>query len=157
MGGRANQSDGASLDVRQQNILLGLVEAVDFVDEEDGAASAGALAGDGGGEDAAEIGDGGLDPVESLEVADGALGDHFGEGGLSGTGRAEEDEGGEAVGFDEATERFAGGEEVALADILFQRAGPEPRGQRGVRRDSAFARRGIGGEEVVHFRLKLPA
>src|SRR4051812_5026493 len=32
---RADEPDGAVLDIRQQNILLGFVEAVNLVDEED--------------------------------------------------------------------------------------------------------------------------
>ena len=44
--GRADQSDGAVLDVGQEGVLLGFVEAVDLIDEEDGAgAEAGGLFG----------------------------------------------------------------------------------------------------------------
>ena len=38
LGRRADERDRAVLDVRQQRVLLGLVEAVDLVDEQDGAA-----------------------------------------------------------------------------------------------------------------------
>ena len=37
LGGRADQPDGAALDVGQEGVLLGLVEAVNLIDEEDGA------------------------------------------------------------------------------------------------------------------------
>ena len=37
LGGRADQADGAALDVGQKCVLLGLVEAVNLIDEEDGA------------------------------------------------------------------------------------------------------------------------
>ncbi len=40
-GGGADKQDGAALDVRQESVLLGLVEAVHFVDEQHGAAAAG--------------------------------------------------------------------------------------------------------------------
>ena len=36
-GGRADEADGAVLDVGQEGVLLGFVEAMDLVDEEDGA------------------------------------------------------------------------------------------------------------------------
>ena len=39
LGGGADQNDVAALDVRQKGVLLGFVEAMDFVDEEDGAAA----------------------------------------------------------------------------------------------------------------------
>ena len=42
LGGRADQGHGAPLDVRQERVLLGLVEAVDLVDEEDRARGRGA-------------------------------------------------------------------------------------------------------------------
>ena len=37
LGGRADQPDGAALDVGQKCVLLRLVEAVNLIDEEDGA------------------------------------------------------------------------------------------------------------------------
>ena len=40
LGGRADQHDVAGLDARQEGVLLRLVEAVDLVDEDDGAAAA---------------------------------------------------------------------------------------------------------------------
>ena len=46
LGGGADQADGAALDVGQEGVLLRLVEAMDLVDEEDGArAEAGGLLG----------------------------------------------------------------------------------------------------------------
>ena len=40
LGGRADEHDRARLDVREKRVLLRLVEAVDFVDEQDGAPAA---------------------------------------------------------------------------------------------------------------------
>ena len=42
LGGGADQDDVAALDVRQERVLLGLVEAVDLVDEQQRAAAHGA-------------------------------------------------------------------------------------------------------------------
>ena len=71
LGGRADEGDRAVLDVRENRVLLGFVEAVDLVEEEDRAAVVGAanLAGllDG----AAEIGDAGGDGGQGDEVAPG--------------------------------------------------------------------------------------
>ncbi len=36
-GGRADEADGAALDVGEEGVLLGLVEAMNFIDEESGA------------------------------------------------------------------------------------------------------------------------
>ena len=40
-GGCADEADGAALDVGQEGVLLGFVEAMDFVDEERGAGAEG--------------------------------------------------------------------------------------------------------------------
>ena len=41
LGGGADEADAAALDVGEEGVLLGLVEAVDLVDEEDGAGAVG--------------------------------------------------------------------------------------------------------------------
>ena len=43
LGGGADETDGAALDVGQEGVLLGLVEAVDLIDKEDSAHAEGVL------------------------------------------------------------------------------------------------------------------
>ncbi len=40
MGGRADESDGATLEVWEEDVLLCFVEAVDLIDEKDGGLAA---------------------------------------------------------------------------------------------------------------------
>lgn len=68
VGGGADEADGAALDVGEEDVLLGFVEAVDFVDEEDGGLGAELLPGAGVVDFFAEFGDGGFDAVEGFEA-----------------------------------------------------------------------------------------
>ena len=124
----ADEDDGAVLDVRQEDVLLSLVEAVYLVDEEYSAHAAqlGArpLA------DLADLGDVGDDAGAAHEVALGRLCDHLGEGGLAASGRTEQDDVREAVRLDHAPKQLAGPEYVLLARHLAERARPHPRRQR---------------------------
>ena len=129
LGGRADEDDRAVLDVRENRVLLGFVEAVDLVEEEDRAAVVAApdLAGllDG----VAEVGDAGGDGGQGDEVAPGEAGDEAREGRLSDAGRAPEDHRGHLIRADGALEDAAGPEEVLLADEFVERAGTYAGGQ----------------------------
>lgn len=103
---------------------------MEFVDEEDGALAMEGLAGAGFGDAVAYFGDVGFDAVEHDEVGRCLLGDDGGDGGFADAGRAVEEEGGEAVGFDGTAEEFAGGEEVLLPDDFTDGAGAHACGQR---------------------------
>ena len=91
-GGGTDEDDGAVLDPGEEGVLLRLVPAVDFVDEEDGALSVFAESPLGLGGDVAEVGDAGHDGVEGDEMGAGGVGDDGGEGGLACAWRAVEDE-----------------------------------------------------------------
>src|SRR5260370_1912170 len=71
LSGRADKDDVAGFDVRKKGVLLGFVETVDFVDEDDGAmAGTGFVLG------------GGHDFLDFLDAGeDGAEGNKFGTGG----------------------------------------------------------------------------
>ena len=133
LGGRADEAHDAVLDLRQKDVLLGLVEPVDLVDEED-RLGVGA-AGGGGGHDAADVGDVALDTAEALEFCLGRSRDHLGEGGFSGARRAEQNERGDPVGFDRAAEELARPENVLLAGVFLERARAHAGGQRRIRGD----------------------
>ena len=77
---RPDEDDRAVLDVGEDDVLLGLVEAVDLVDEEDGALGVHGAPLPGGLGDAAEVGDAGGDGGDGLEVGAGEAGDEVRQG-----------------------------------------------------------------------------
>ena len=125
---RADQHDRAVLHVGQQHVLLRLVEAVDFVDEEDRAHAAELVAR--AVADLADFGDVGDHARAAHEVAARGLGDHLRECGLAAAGRTEEDDVRQSVRLDHAAEQLAGTEDVCLSGDLLERAGAHPRGKR---------------------------
>ena len=128
-GGRADQDDRAVLDPRQQRVLLGLVEAVDFVHEEDGALGELAAAILRGGDGRANVRDAGQHGVDGDEVRPRGVGDDARKGGLAGAGRPVEDDGAELIGLDRAAQQPARPDDVFLADELVERARAHPRGE----------------------------
>ncbi|CAH0327009.1 hypothetical protein SRABI128_05703 [Microbacterium sp. Bi128] len=91
-GGRGDQDHPAVLDAGQQGVLLGLVEAVDLIQEEDGGGLEQVARGQGFVHHAADVLDTGGDGGELDELPPWALGNHMGKGGLAGTRRAPEDQ-----------------------------------------------------------------
>ena len=91
LGGRADQPDAAFLDVRQKSVLLGFVEAMHLVDEDDGA-SAVLPCPLGVGHDLLDF----LDPAEHGgeldEVGVSHAGDDLGQRGFAHAGRSPEDQ-----------------------------------------------------------------
>jgi hypothetical protein len=110
-----NQGHGAVFYVGKNGVLLALVEAVYFVYEENGAATIFESFG-GFFDDAAKVGDACRHCANGGKVGICAVGDNLGNGGLSAAGRSPENERGEAICFDGATERLTRGKEVLLAD-----------------------------------------
>ncbi len=130
LGGGADEADGSALDPWQEGILLGAVEAVNLIDEEDGAGAPG-----GGffrvGHDLLDFFYAGEDGGEFDEGGFGGFGDDFGEGGFADAGRAPEDHRRGVVAIDLDAERFAGAEEMLLAEELVERVGAHALGERG--------------------------
>ena len=83
VGGGADEANGARFDFGKQNILLGLVEAMDFVDEQNCRLARVGQAMDGAGQHAAHVGDVGLDAAEPLKTVLRARGDDMGERGFA--------------------------------------------------------------------------
>ena len=130
LGGGADQRQQAILDRRQQGVLLGLVEAVDLVEEED-RRPAGRTAFPGALDDLPHLGAAGVDGRELLEGARRSRGDDPGQGRLAGPRRPVEDRAVRLAGFDRDTEGRPRLEQLALADELVQLAGAHPRRERG--------------------------
>ena len=132
----ADEGDSAVLDVRQQAILLGLVEAVDLVHQEDSALAVQQPPLLGLFDHPPDVGDAGQDGAKGLEVRLGAVGDDHGQRGLARAGRPPEDDGGEeAVGLDGAAQQPSRANNVLLTDHLIQGAGAQARCQRGLAGD----------------------
>ena len=108
--------------------MLRLVEAVHFVDEDDGAGAvlAGAL---GVGHDLLDFLDAGKHGRELDELGVGHPGDDLGESGLANAGRSPEDERAGVVSLDLDAEGFAGAEDVLLSDKLIESAGAHALGE----------------------------
>ena len=129
LGRRADQGHQPLLDGGQERVLLGLVEAVDLVEEEDrrpaGLAALGRAR-----EHLAHLGPPRVDGRELLERAVGAAGDDPRERRLAGPGRAVEDGAVGLAGLDRDAQRRAGGEQLALAGELVDGARAHPRRER---------------------------
>ena len=128
-GRRADQGDDAVLDPGQKGILLPLVEAMDFVAEEDRALPLilqpllGLL------DDLAHARHAFGDRGKRLEVPVGVISDDFGERGFAGPRWAPEDARTDVASADQIPERFARTEEVLLAEELLERFRPHPGGE----------------------------
>ncbi|MFM1943062.1 MAG: hypothetical protein RI897_2044 [Verrucomicrobiota bacterium] len=129
-GGGSDEADCTAFHVGQENILLGFIEAVDFIDEEEGGLGLVSESVGGFGEDLADIGHRGFHTAEAFEVVGAVFGDEAGEGGFSGAWGSEEDHGLDPLGFDGSAEQFAFGEEVGLADEFGEELWPHACGER---------------------------
>src|SRR5207245_1794044 len=127
--GRTEINDVGSFDVRKESILLGFVEAVNFIDEDDGAI-AGFGFQFGSGHDFLDFLDAGQDRAERDEAGFGEPRNQTSESGFPAAGGAPEKHGAEMVRFDLNAERFAGAEEFLLADEFVKRAWAHALGER---------------------------
>ena len=151
-GGGADEDEGAVFDVGQEGVLLGFVEAVDFVDKEDGFATQAAfLLGlkDG----FAHFFDAGEDGGEADEARVEGVGEEQGKGGFAAAGRAPEQHGEGLLLGDGDGERHAGAEDVFLSDVVGKGFGAQAFGKGNV---AAAAEEGglagHGGWWVVGYR-----
>jgi hypothetical protein len=127
---RANQAEASSFDIGQKNVLLGFVEMMDLIDEQDRLLSGRAEAIRRRSDDAAHLGNVAFHATDSNEFSVGHLGNDPCQCGLSASGRAGEDHRRQAIGFNRAPQQFTGAKNVFLADKLLQRAGSHARGER---------------------------
>ena len=127
-GGGADEEDVAGFNVRQEGVLLGFVEAVNFINEDDGALGGAGFA-LGLGHDLFDFLDAAEDGAEGDEFAARNAGDDARESGFAAARRAPEKHGTEIVGFDLQAERFAGAEKFFLADEFVESAGSHAFGE----------------------------
>ena len=121
LGGGANQANAAFFNVWKESVLLRFVEAMNFVDEDDGARAvlAGAV---GVAHDLLDFLDAGENRGKLDEVGLGDAGDDLGEGGLAGPRRAPEDHRCGIVTFDLHAQRFAWRDQVLLSNEFVERS-----------------------------------
>jgi len=152
----ADQPHDAGLDIRQEHILLRLVEAMDFINEQDrGLVFVGEPVG-GGGQHAAHIGDVGFNPAQPLELIAGLAGDNLRQRRLAGARRAVEDQRLDAIRLNGAAQQLPRPQDVRLADELAQVAGAHPGRQRLMPFGAGFRRArvrrgrpGRGGKQII--------
>ena len=145
LGGGADEGDHAVLDVGQDRVLLRLVEAMDLVDEEDGALAVHPAPLLRLVHDLAQVGHAGGDGGDGREVGAGEAGDDAGQGGLAAARRPPEDHRGHLVGLDALAQHAALAHQVLLAHELVQRARAHAGGQR---RLALGAGAGLVGEQA---------
>ena len=121
LGGGADQADVAFFHVGQKGILLRFVEAVNLVDEDDGARAvlAGAF---GVGHDLLDFLDPGEHGGELDELRLGHAGDDLRQRGLAGARRSPEDERTGVVALDLRAQGLAGTDQLFLPGKFFERA-----------------------------------
>ncbi len=135
VGGGANEANDATFDIRQKDVLLGFVEAMDFVDEKDGGFAGVFEAVGGATEDAAHVGNVGFNAAEAFEFGFGLAGDNLRQGSFARAGWSEKDERLDAIGFDGAAQELPPGEDVFLADVFVEVARAHACGERGLGTD----------------------
>ena len=145
LGGGADEGQQPRLHVRQEGVLLGLVEVVDLVHQEhhrDGAS----LQPPGVREDFPELAGAGAYRGELDAVRLAGIGQEPGQGRLAAARRTPEDDGLEPAGVGHAAQQLAGTEEVLLPQHLAQAGGPHALRQGCVLPGAA----GTGGVEQFH-------
>ena len=144
MRGRADQPHHAALDIRQQHVLLRLVEAVDFVNEQDGGLPLVLQPVGRQGQHAAHVGHVGFHAAQPLELAPGLPGDDLRQGSLARARRAVEDQRLNAIRLDGPAQQLARPEDMRLADKLAQVARSHARRQRLMSKDVFLPRARLG-------------
>ena len=120
--GGADEDDAALLDIGKEGVLLGLVEAMDFVDEEDGA-PAELTHPFGAGHDLLDFANAARDGAEIDELGLREVGDDIRKGCLADAGRPPEDHRGNLVLLDHRAKQTALADELLLTNKLVERFG----------------------------------
>jgi len=126
----ANQLNNPSFDVWQKHVLLGLVEPVNFINEQNGGLAFVLEAIGGGGEHPAHVGNVRFHAAEPFEMAASAPGDDLGQGGLARARRTIKDKGLDPIRLDGPPKELPWPKDMGLASKFFQIPGPHPSCQR---------------------------
>ncbi len=120
LGGGADEDDVAGLDAGKEGVLLGLVESVDLVDEQDRPPAPVRPRRRRPRQHPADLLDAGEDGAERDEPRGRHVGDEPGQGGLAAAGRAPQDDRPQRVALDRLAQRAAPADEIVLADQLVE-------------------------------------
>ena len=127
---RPDETDDALFHVGQQHVLLGAVEAVQFVDEQEGPCPVGCQAVAGRVENCPHLLHAGRGGIQRSELAPGVTGDDLRQCRLAGARRAVEHDGTEPIGFEHPPQQLAFTHEVPLTDELLEVERPHAGRQR---------------------------
>ena len=130
--GRPDQDNRPVLDVGQEGVLLGSIEPMDLIDEQQRPLPDLAAVGRGG-EDLTQVGHPGEGRGDLLEEQARAIGQKTGDRRLAAARRPPQDDGGQATGSHHASQWRVGGEQLVLADYVVECPRAQPVGQRAPR------------------------
>ena len=130
VSGGADQPNVSGLNIGQEDVLLRLIEMMDLVNEENGLLSGCVAAIRRASNYATHFGHVAFHAADSNEFGVRHFRDDPGERGLSASWRAGEDHRRQTIGFNSASQKFAGAKDVFLAHKFLQRARAHPRGER---------------------------
>ena len=149
LGRCGDEDDEAVLDTGQEGVLLGLAEAVDLIEEEDGLAAVEVALAGRGLHDLADVLDPGRHGRQLDEAAPGGRRDEVGQRRLARSGRPPDDRrhrpGRAARALDEPAKRTAGPQHLLLAADLLDAARAHPHRERRARVGLVLAVRAAGG------------
>jgi hypothetical protein len=145
LGRGTYQDNHAGLDVRQEGILLGFVEAMDFVDKKNGLPAIGAMNPLSVGHDRLDLLDAREDGTVGEEGRPGLPGHDPRQRCLSSSRRAPEDHGHQPIIADHLAQDLARSDEMILADDFAESPRAHPLRERCIRRDlgSMLGKQGI--------------
>ncbi|EXI76543.1 MAG: hypothetical protein AW07_00491 [Candidatus Accumulibacter sp. SK-11] len=133
LGRRTDERQQPTLDVRQEGILLRLVETMHFIDEEDRPPATAGTADFGASDRLTDVPDAGKNRRESDEVGSEGVRHQARERRLADSGRSPEDHAVRLSGLEGDGQRLSRPEQVRLADHFGQLPRPQSFGQRYVR------------------------
>ena len=148
-GGGPDQHDQPLFDGGQQRVLLGLVEPVHLVEEQDRSGAALAESVTSRRNLFPHVLHRRRDRRQLDEHLLGRRRDQTRQARLPGSGWAPEDHRRQSIALDQSPQRTPGGKQVALADHIVEVARPQPGRERRASRQALF---GSGGEQVVSHR-----
>lgn len=151
LGGRADQGDGAVLDIGQEAVLLRAVEPVDLVHEQERAPA------DPGiflrlGEHLLQVGDAREDRADRDEAQAHRVGEQAGDRGLAGAGRAPEDDRRELARRHHPPDRALGPRQMLLPHDILEPLRAQAIGERAGRAFGGARRLFLGREKISHRR-----
>ena len=118
--------------VWQEDVLLGAVEVMEFIHEEDGPLLEAETPLLGLGEDTPDVFGAGGGGINLLKMGLSSTSDDVGQGGLPSTWWPVKEDGGESIGLEHPPEELTRTKEMALPNKLLYRPGTHPEGQGGV-------------------------